>query len=372
MHYIWEDDKWPHFTWQSEKLIKSLSKARLLQGKLLSKVGSLGLDLSKESRSEILIEEAIKTAAIEGQRLAREAVRSSVARRLGLPMTGLKAQDRNADGLIDVMLDASNNYKEPLTIKRLKSWQAALFPTGYSGLLKIVVGKWREKEEMRIVSGPIGRERVHFEAPPNEKIVAEMRRFVDWWEKRSRKIDGLLRAAIAHFYFVTIHPFEDGNGRVARVLTDMAIAQDEGLSKRYYSLSARIMTERDAYYDVLEKCQKETLDITGWLVWFLECYCRAINDSEATISKVLQKAAFWQRHAQAILNGHQQKVINRLLDAGPGGFEGGLTTRKYVGITKVSRATAYRDITDLMEKRILTRHKSKGRSVSYELIFPEA
>lgn len=371
MPYIWKKSEWPHFKWKSEKLINSLSRARFIQGELLSKIRSLGLDLSEESRSEILIEEAVKTAAIEGQRLDRESVRSSVARKLGLPMAGLKATDRSADGLVDAMLDATNNYNKPLSAKRLKSWQAALFPTGFSGLTKIRVGKWRGERAMQVVSGPIGRERVHFEAPPAINVNSEMNNFINWWEKSSKKLDGLLRSAIAHFYFVTIHPFEDGNGRIARILTDMALAQDENLSKRYYSLSARIMLERKMYYEVLEKCQKSSLDITEWLSWFLGCYCRAINDSETTISKVLQKAAFWQKHAQVTLNKNQQKVINRLLEAGPGGFTGGLSTRKYVSIAKVSRATAYRDITDLLKKKILTRHKSKGRSVSYELVFPE-
>ncbi|MBL7068868.1 MAG: Fic family protein [Candidatus Omnitrophica bacterium] len=371
MNYIWKQSGWPHFRWQSERLINKLSRARFLQGKLLSKVQSLGLDHSEESRSEILIEEAVKTSAIEGQCLDRESVRSSVARKLGLPIPGLKATDKNADGLIDIMLNATDNYKKTLTAKRLKSWQAALFPTGFSGLSKILVGKWRGDRAMQVVSGPVGRQKVHFEAPPAAMVSSEMSNFIKWWEKDSKKLDGLLRAAVAHFYFVTIHPFEDGNGRIARVLTDMALAQDENLSKRYYSLSARIMAEREAYYNILEKCQKGSLNITEWLLWFLECYCRAIDYSEGAISKVLQKAAFWQKHAQTILNKNQRKVINRLLDAGKGGFIGGLSTRKYVSITKVSRATAYRDITDLLKKKILIRHKSKGRSVSYELIFPE-
>ena len=370
MPYIWEQKEWPSFKWQNKRLINSLSQARLFQGKLLTKIRSLGLDLSQESRSEILVEETVKTAAIEGLCLDKEAVRSSVARRLGLPTAGLKAPDRNAEGLIDVILDATTNYKKPLTTKRLKSWQAALFPTGYSGLTKIQVGEWRGEVQMRVISGPIGRERIHFEAPSGDKVSSEMRKFINWWEKELKGIDGLLRAAIAHFYFVTIHPFEDGNGRIARVLTDMALAQDENLPKRYYSLSSRIMKERKAYYNILEQSQKGTLDITEWLLWFLECYLRAIEDSEAAMSKVLQKAEFWQKHAQTILNKNQQKVINRLLEAGPGGFAGGLSTRKYVAMARVSRATAYRDITDLVKKKILIQHKTKGRSVFYELNFP--
>lgn len=369
MPYIWEHKKWPNFKWQADKLIDSLSRARLLQGQLLSKVRSLGMNLSKEARSEILIEEAVKTSAIEGVQLDKEAVRSSVARRLGLPTAGLKPPERNAEGLIDVMMDATTNYRKPLTVKRLKSWQAALFPTGYSGLAKIRVGEWRGKLPMHVVSGPTGREKIHFEAPPVDRINDEMRRFISWWQKGSKNIEGLLRARIAHFYFVTIHPFEDGNGRIARVLLDMALAQDENLPKRYYSLSTRMMGERDAYYNVLERTQKGTLDITKCLLWFLGCYSRAIEDSEVIISKALQKAVFWQKHAQTILNKNQQKVVNRLLDEGSGGFAGGFSTRNYVAMTRVSRATAYRDINDLLKKKILVQRKAKGRSVSYDLVF---
>jgi len=370
MTYIWKHKNWPGFTWQSDKLLPSLSRARYLQGELLSKVRSLGLDKSNESISEILIEETVKTAAIEGVKLDREAVRSSVASRLGLPTAGLKVPDRNAQGLVDVLLDATTKHNKALTIKRLKSWQAALFPTGYSGLSKIRVGKWRDTRAMQVISGPIGREKVHFEAPPIERLDAEIKEFIGWWANTSKNIDGLLKAGIAHFYFVTIHPFEDGNGRIARALTDMSLAQDENLPGRYYSLSATIMAERKSYYDILEKTQKGTLDITEWLLWFLGCYLKAIKESKKSIFKALQKGAFWQKHAQTILNKNQQKVINRLLDAGAGGFEGSLTTRKYVSMTKTSRATAFRDISDLLKKKILKKSKARGRSVSYELIFP--
>ncbi len=367
MSYIWQRKNWPDFTWQTDKLIDALGRARLAQGKLLSKVNALGMGMSEESRSEILVEETIKTAAIEGQKLEADAVRSSVARRLGLPTSGVKKEDRNAEGMIDVIMGATVNYKKPLTTSRLKSWQAALFPTGYSGLRRIHVGKWRSGGPMQIVSGPMGREKVHFEAPPEKRIDAEMKAFIDWWEKRSKKIDGLLRSGVAHLYFVIIHPFEDGNGRIARALTDMALAQDESSPKRYYSLSSRIMKERASYYDILEKTSKGPLDITNWLLWFLECYLRALEDSEETISKVLKKAEFWRVHAETELNRNQRKVINRLLGAGAEGFEGGLTTRKYVSMTKTSRATAYRDIADMLNKDILVQNKGKGRSVSYRL-----
>ena len=368
MTYIWEQENWPEFKWQSDELLSVLSRARFSQGELLSNIRSLGLDKSRESASEILIEEAIKTAAIEGVKLDRETVRSSVAKRLGLPTVELKPPDRSAEGLVDVLLDATTNYSKHLTAKRLKSWQAALFPTGYSGLTKIRAGKWRDNRPMQVISGPIGREKVHFQAPPSDKLDVEIRNFISWWEGKSKNIDGLLRAGIAHLYFVTIHPFKDGNGRVARALADMALAQDENLPGRYYSLSSAIMAQRRSYYDILEKAQKGTLEITQWLLWFLKCYLNAIEESKKSIFTALQKGYFWQKHAQDILNKNQQKVINRLLDAGTGGFEGGLTTRKYVSMTKTSRATAYRDITDLVKKNILVSSKGKGRSASYELL----
>ncbi|MFH1996734.1 MAG: Fic family protein [Candidatus Omnitrophota bacterium] len=368
MPYIWKRKEWPNFKWQSDRLINSLSRARLAQGKLLSEIRSLGLDLSQESRSEILIEEAVKTAAIEGLRLDREAVRSSVARRLGLPTAGLKPPDRDAEGLVSVILDATMGYKKRLTAKRLRSWQAALFPTGFSGLTKIRAGQWRGPAPMRVVSGPIGREKIHFEAPGGDKVASEIQRFIRWWEAGSKGTDGLLRAGVAHLYFVTIHPFEDGNGRIARALSDMALAQDENFAKRYYSLSGRIMKERKAYYDILERSQRGSLDVTEWLIWFLTCYLRAVEDSEVVIGRVLLKAKFWQKHAQIMLNKNQQKAVNRLLEEGPDGFEGGLTTRKYVSMTRVSRATAYRDIAEMVERKILRRRKAKGRSVSYEIV----
>ena len=370
MKYIWELKNWPDFKWDNDKLINTLGRARLAQGKLLSKISSLGLDHKQESRSEILVEETIKTAAIEGIRFDKEAVRSSVAVRLGLPDAGLKQPDKNADGLIDVILDATMNYNKSLTLSRIKSWQAALFPTGYSGLKKIEVGKWRSRDPMRVLSGPIGKEKVHYEVPPCNQVATEMKLFLNWWKNKTS--DGLLRAGIAHFYFVSIHPFEDGNGRIARTLTDMALAQDEKLSQRYYSLSSRIMAERKDYYDILERSQKASLDITPWLQWFLNCYINAIEDSETSIVRAMQKSLFWQTHAQTIFNKNQHKVINRLLGAGAGGFQGGLSTRKYVGMTRVSRATAYRDIIDLVQKKVLKSNKAKGRSVSYELVFPSA
>jgi len=366
MKYIWETKAWPKLHWGKGALLALLSQARKDQGALLGRIKSLGFELGTQAEAVVLTEEAIKTSAIEGERLNLDSVRSSVARHLGLPTAGLTRDTRSVDGLVEVLLDATRGYSKPLTAQRLKGWQAALFPTGYSGFSKIRVGKWRGSAPMRVVSGAVGRERVHFEAPPGERVGKEMRQFLSWWQSSLEEEDGILRAGVAHFYFVTIHPFEDGNGRIARALTDMALAQDERLENRYYSLSSQIMEERDEYYRVLEKCSKGT-DITDWLAWFLSCYSRAVRRSEKMIAKVLAKAEFWQRASSIQMNERQRKVVNRLLDAGQASFEGGLTTRKYVSMTKVSRATAFREISELVEKGILVQNPSKGRSASYDL-----
>ncbi len=371
MRYIWQLKNWPNFKWDSKKLIKPLGKARICQGKLISRVSAIGMDLGQEAQTEILVEETIKTAAIEGQILNRDSVRSSVARQLGLPSAGLPPIDRNADGLVEVLLDATTNSKTPLSAKRLKSWQAALFPTGYSGLNRIRTGKWRGSEPMQVVSGPIGREKVHFEAPPQDRVANEMKKFFSWWQNSLTNIEGLLRAGIAHFYFITIHPFEDGNGRIARAIMDMALAQDENIPVRFYSLSARIMEERNKYYDILEQCQKSSEDITEWLLWFIGCFERAVQNSGTLIANILAKSEFWQQNCHTVMNEHQRKIVNLLLDAGQVGFEGGLTTRKYVSIAKVSRATAYREITDLTEKKVLRQNQGKGRNISYDLVWPK-
>ena len=368
MKYIWQHSSWPKLTWQSDVLLPVISQARLAQGKLLTKVTSLGFNHSQEACADILTEEVIKTSAIEGEKLNRDSVRSSVARHLGLPAAGLPSTNRTIDGLVEVLLEATQKYEKPLTAARLKRWQAGLFPTGWSGLSKIRVGKWRSPEvPMQVVSGPLGREKIHYEAPPGERIEKEIRQFLLWWNSSLKKEDGLLRSGLAHFYFITIHPFEDGNGRIARALTDMALAQDEELSTRFYSLSSQIMEECKDYYEVLEACQKGGGDITTWLQWYLACYTHAVEKAEKLIGNVLSKARFWQDHSQVAMNERQRKVINRLLDAGKGGFLGGLTTRKYVSMAKVSRATAFREITDLVEKNILTENSAKGRSVSYDL-----
>ena len=369
--YIWQNKNWTDFSWHSDRILPLLGKARHIQGKIFFRMKSLGFNLTQEAQAEILTEEAVKTAAIEGEILNRDSVRSSVARRLGLPQAGLPPVERHVDGLVEILLDATRNYEKPLTGKRLKSWQAALFPTGYSGLHKIRAGAWRSGD-IQVVSGPVGREQVHFQAPPSARIDKEMKKFFLWWEKSRGNTEGFLRAGIAHFWFVTIHPFEDGNGRITRVLTDAALAQDEKLAVRYYSFSSQIMEERNVYYDILENSQKSGNDITSWLEWFLESLIRAMEKSEDLIADVLAKAEFWQRNSQLTISERQRKVINRLLAAGVGNFQGGLTTRKYVSLTKTSRATAFREISDLVEKKILIQDpKSKGRNVSYDLNWGE-
>jgi len=278
--------------------------------------------------------------------------------------------DRNGDGVVAVILDATMNHDKPLTVERLYGWHAGLFPTGYSGMHKIRVGAWRGEAPMRVVSGPVGKEQVHFLAPPAEKIDEEISKFLSWWDSGKGRLEGLVRAALGHFWFVTIHPFEDGNGRIARALTDMALAQDDLQQHRYHSLSSQIMEERESYYNVLEACQMGGSDITPWLVWFLECFSRAIDRSELILSGVITKANFWRMHSQASLSERQRKVINRLLDAGPDGFEGGLTARKYASMTKVSKPTAFREINRLLELGLLRQNPGKGRSVSYGLVRP--
>ncbi len=367
--YIWQRPNWIHFTWKSDEVLDLLGKSRLLQGRLLGKVVDQGLVVDPQAHAEVLAEETMKTSAIEGENLDTRSVRSSVARKLGLPSAGLPV-DRYVDGLVDVLLDATQNHDLPLSVERLYGWQAELFPTGYSGMHKIRVGVWRGDEPMQVVSGPLGREKIHFEAPPSKKIDNEIALFLSWWNTSNGKMEGLIRAAMAHFWFVTIHPFEDGNGRIARALTDMALAQDDGQKYRYYSLSSQIMEDRNAYYEILEKCQKGGSDITDWLVWFLGCFSRAIERSEIILSEVFTKAVFWRTHAQAPLNERQRKVINKLLDVGREAFEGGLTTRKYSSMTGVSKITAFRELNRLLELGLIKQNPGKGRSVSYDLVWP--
>ena len=369
-HYIWQYQSWPEFKWDSTLLLKPLGDCRFQQGSLLSQMRDLGFEVQQQARAEVLIEEALKTSEIEGVRLDSRAVRSSVARRLGLPSVGLPVvNDPLVDGVVEILLDATQNHGQKLTANRMFGWHAALFPTGYSGMHKIRVAAWRDdrKGPMQVVSGPMGREKVHYQAPPAERLKEEMKRFFSWWDKSRNETDGILRAGVAHLWFAAVHPFDDGNGRMARTITDMALAQDEDLATRCYSLSSQIMAERDAYYKVLEHTNKRDGDITPWLVWFLECVSRAILSSNRLLSNVMQKAHFWKRYAQTNLNHRQRKALNRLLDAGPEGFEGGLTNRKYAGMTHVSRATAQRELADLVKKGILRPNPGAGRSASYAL-----
>ena len=321
---------------------------------------------------DALLQNAINTSAIEGERLNVESVRSSLAKRLGLDRAGLTASTPQTDGLADLLLDATHNYEEPLTTQRLYRWHKALFPTGQSGLTPIRVGELRGEESMQVVSGPVGKQTVHFQAPPRQGLEGELDTFVDWFNKSRADagLDPLLRAGLAHLWFVTLHPFADGNGRLARAITDLALAQAEHHSVRFYAMAAAILANRKDYYRILEATQRDSLAVTAWLEWFLAMLRQTMENALEQIDYVLLKAKFWQRHAQTVLSDRQIKVINRLLDAGPEGFEGGLNARKYVGLAKVSKATATRDLADLVEKDCLQRRPGGGRSTSYEIKWP--
>jgi Fic family protein len=372
--YIWQQPSWQEFRWDNAALLKEIGICRFQQGSLLTQMRDLGFDVRQQARAEVLIEEALKTSEIEGERLDPNAVRSSVAQRLGLPTAGMVSiKNQQADGVVQILLDATQNFRRALTPERLFGWHAALFPTGYSGMHKIKVASWRDDRNgpMKVVSGPIGREIIHYQAPPAERLADEMDRFFCWWEDSREEMDGILRGGMAHLWFVAVHPFEDGNGRVARALTEMALAQDENLSTRYYSLSSQIMTEIEDYYRILERTNKGEGDITDWMKWFLECMSRAILSSNKLLASVMLKARFWKHYARTNVKERQSKVLNRLLDAGPGSFEGGLTNRKYAGMTHVSRATAQRELADLVQKGVLRPNPGGGRSTSYDLCWDE-
>lgn len=369
--WIWQQPDWPAFRWDEKALLIPLSQARLKQGKLLGLRGLLNAGLSREARAQILIEECLNTSAIEGERFDLDAIRSSVARRLGLPTVGLPAPPRGVDGLVEVLLDATTGFDQSLTLERLCGWQAALFPTGYSGLYRLRAGELRGDEPMRVVSGAVGRERVHFEAPPRVGLDENLRCFLAGFASPPPDLDGLLRAGFAHLWFVTLHPFEDGNGRLARALTDMALCQDEGHSTRMFSLSAQIMRNREAYYAALENAQRGDMDVTRWLAWFLAEVSAACDQAETTMERVIAKARFWLHHQNTALNERQRKALNRLLDAGVGGFEGGMNTRKYASLNRISRATAYRELADLAAKGCLA-PIGHGRGARYELVRPFA
>jgi Fic family protein len=366
--WIWQQLDWPRFRWDEARLAPLLARARLAQGKVLGAGRLLDANLTLEAVAAILVEDGLTTSAIEGQRLDLEAVRSSVARRLGLPTAGLPAPPRAVDGLIDVLLDATRRHAAPLTTERLFGWQAALFPIGYSGLHAIRVGALRGDALMQVVSGGIGREKVHFIAPPREGLEGELERFLAWFSDPPPGLEGLIRAGLAHLWFVTLHPFEDGNGRLARAITDMALSHDEHQPMRLFSLSAQILRERESYYVVLEQTQRGGLEVTDWLVWFLSQVEAAATAAEQTVANTLAKARFWLRHQMTALNERQRKVLNRLLEAGPGGFDGGMNTRKYMGMTRTSRATAYRELANLVEKGCLRPTGKGGRSSGYEIL----
>jgi len=363
--YLWEKPNWPAFTWDERNLTTLLAHVSRQQGRLLGKMEALGFELRSEAHLRTLTEDVVKSSEIEGEKLERDQVRSSIARRLGLDVGGLIPADRDVEGVVEMMLDATGNYTTTLTENRLHEWHASLFPTGTSGVKKILVGNWRDDSSgtMQVVSGPVGREKVHYEAPPAKCVPSEMKKFLHWFEKPG-DIDPLLFAGLAHLWFLSIHPFEDGNGRIARAIADIALARSENTGQRFYSMSAQIRTERKGYYDILEHAQKSELDVTQWLDWFLTCLLRAIEGAQLILSAVLDKAQFWERFAKKPLNKRQINVLNRLLD----GFEGKLTTSKWAKIAKCSQDTAYRDILDLIEHGALQKDAGGGRSTSYSLI----
>ena len=362
--YIHQQPGWPRFHWRQEGLVDQLAAVRHRQGRLLGRMEALGFDLRQEAMLETLTEDVVTSSEIEGEILDVEQVRSSVARRLGMDIGGLTQADRNVEGIVELMLDATERFSEPLAQDRLFGWHAALFPTGRSGMRRITVGGWRDDGTgpMQVVSGPIGRERVHFEAPAAALLSQEMGAFLDWFNAPP-DIDEVLKAALAHLWFVTIHPFDDGNGRIARAIADMALARSEGSPQRFYSMSSQIRRERAAYYTVLERTQKGTTDVSDWMNWFLACLGRAIEGAETTLSTVLAKARFWEHMATLPINERQRLVINRLLD----GLEGKLTTSRWARMTRCSQDTALRDVSDLLVRGILVRSPEGGRSTSYAL-----
>lgn len=362
--YIHERKEWPAFQWEQSTLAHLLAEVRHLQGRLLGRMESLGFQLREEATLQTLTQDVVKTSEIEGEKLDFETVRSSIARRMGLAIGALRPIDRNIEGIVDVMLDATRKHDQRLTRERLFGWHAALFPTGRSGLRRITVGAWRPGA-MQVVSGPIGREKVHYEAPSHERLKTEMAAFLKWFNSSSEP-DLVLKSALAHFWFVTIHPFEDGNGRIARAIADMLLARSERTSQRFYSMSAQIRQERSAYYDVLERSQKGTLKVTSWIGWYLNCLKRAIGASEKTLQSILIKDRFWKVHTGQSFNDRQRRVINRLLDS----FEGKLTSSKWAKLTKSSQDSALRDISDLVERGVLIKESAGGRSTSYALKVP--
>lgn len=364
-NYIHNRENWTDFFWDNEKVTTVLAETRNRQGKLMGRMESLGFDLQNEAILNTLTLDIVKSSEIEGELLEVQQVRSSVARKLGIDLTGAVESDRFVDGIVEMMLDATQNYNQVLTKDRLFGWHSALFPTGWSNLYKITVGDWRKDTigPMQVVSGPLRKEKVHFQAPDSERIDGEMTRLLNWFENNNG-MDWVLKAGIAHLWFVTIHPFDDGNGRIARAITDMSLARSDKSIRRFYSMSAQIRLERKQYYKKLEITQKGDSDITEWLLWFFQCLTNSIESTENILSKTLEKAEFWKRHSTTIFNERQLKMLNRLLD----GFDGNLTSSKWAKMNKVSQDTALRDIQDLIVKNILQKETGGGRSTSYSIL----
>ena len=361
--FVYQKQDWSDFKWDSDKIVPLLGNVRHLQGKLLGQMESLGFSLKEEAVLTTLTLDVLKSTEIEGEILNKDQVRSSIACKLGITVNGIVASSWNVDGVVEMMLDATQHYDSPLTKKRLLGWHAALFPTGYSGMYKIEVGKYRTGD-MQVVSGAMSKEKIHYEAPKPNLVESEMVNFLDWLNNGHISIDPVLKAAIAHFWFITIHPFDDGNGRIARAITDMLLARSDNTSQRFYSVSNQVLEERKVYYDILEKTQRGDGDITNWLLWFLFCLERALINTEKILESTIVKAKFWEQYSQTSLNNRQRIMLNKLLD----GFDGKLTSSKWAKITKTSSDTALRDIQDLISKGILQKEAQGGRSTNYELL----
>lgn len=359
--YIYQNKDWYQFTWDDMAINALFGEVRNLQGRIAGQMDAIGFSTKEEATLTTLTLDVVKSSEIEGERLNYEQVRSSIARRLGIDVAGLVPADRNVEGVVDMMLDATQNYTQPLTEDRLFGWHAALFPMGYSGMYKIEVGRYRTGD-MQIVSGAMGKEKIHYEAVAPQLVKPEMDEFLNWINEGAT-LDPVLKAAIAHFWFIIIHPFDDGNGRIARAISDLLLTRAENSSERFYSLSSQILIERKQYYTVLQKVQHSSGDITEWLIWFLQCLKNALLETQHTLQKVLRKAEFWKLHEHTPLNERQRLVLNKLLD----GFDGKLKTSKWARIAKCSSDTALRDIKDLIEKGILQQEQKGGRSTNYEL-----
>ena len=366
--YIWQSDNWPNFRWDHQHLAPLLTRAHHEQGRLFGKMEALGFELRNEAWLRSLTEEVVKSSEIEGETLDTDMVRSSIARRLGMNIAGLIPADRNVEGVVAMTLDATRNYAAPLTNTRLLAWHAALFPGGRSGLNIVLPGQWRSdgQDPMQVVSGPLGRQRVHFEAPPADRLETEIEGFLSWFNATTTA-DPLLRAGMAHLRFVTIHPFEDGNGRIARAVTEMALAQGEQTSQRAYSMSAQIRKERKDYYELLERTQKSSLEITPWLEWFLACLTRALDEAQTRLDTALAKARFWERFGKEALNERQIKVLQRVMSED---WQGMVSSSKWAKIAACSQDTAGRDIKDLLQRGALIQNPGGGRSTTYCVNLP--